>query len=108
MTWIIVIAAALVLLHQAGGFRVGHRCRRPRQRAAQPAFTSAARPFVYLMHSPGRPGQAVPLLSVLPRGRPPDPLSGAVRPGLQICHGVTPAVARELVARRSPPCPVRS
>jgi len=25
MTWIIVIAAALVLLHQAGGFRVGHR-----------------------------------------------------------------------------------
>lgn len=25
VTWIIVIAAALVLLHQAGGFRVGHR-----------------------------------------------------------------------------------
>ena len=67
MTWIIVIAAAQVLLHQAGGFRVGHRCRRPPQRAAPPAFTSAARPFVYPMHSPGRPGQAVPLLNVLPR-----------------------------------------
>jgi len=25
VTWIVVIAAALVLLHQAGGFRVGHR-----------------------------------------------------------------------------------
>ena len=25
VTWIIVIAAALVLLHEAGGFRVGHR-----------------------------------------------------------------------------------
>ncbi len=29
MTWIIVIAAALVLLHQAGGFRVGHRLQAP-------------------------------------------------------------------------------
>ena len=32
MTWNIVIAAALVLLHQAGGFRRGTACSRPPQR----------------------------------------------------------------------------